>query len=50
MESFHFVTVYRALFGFVFRFQFDVDIREYSGMYLKSGGGDIFLVRNLFYF
>jgi hypothetical protein len=36
-----------GLFGM---FQFGFDLREYSSMYLKSGGGDIFLVRKLFYF
>ena len=36
-----------GLFGM---FQFGIDLREYSSMYLKSRGGDIFLVRKLFYF
>ena len=36
--------------GLVGMFQFGIDLREYSSMYLKSGGGDIFLVRKLFYF
>ena len=31
-------------------FQFGFDLREYSSMYLKSRGGDIFLVRKLIYF
>ena len=31
-------------------FQFVFDLREYSSMYLKSRGGDFFLVRKLFYF
>lgn len=36
-----------GLFGV---FQSGIDLREYSSMYLKSRGGDIFLVRKLFYF
>ena len=36
-----------GLFGV---FQFVFDLREYSSMYLKSRGGDIFLVRKLFFF
>jgi len=50
MESFLFVTGCRLGFGLFGVFQFDFDLREYSSMYLKSGGGDYFLVRKLFYF
>ena len=44
------VTDCRLEIGLVGMFQFGFDLREYSGMYLISGGGDIFLVRKLFYF
>lgn len=49
-ESFLFVTGCRVVLDLLFGFQFGFDLREYSSMYLKSGGGDIFLVRKLFYF
>ena len=42
MEYFHFVTDGRALFVFILDFQFELDLREYSSMYLKSRGGEIF--------
>jgi hypothetical protein len=50
MEYFHFVTGIRALFVFTLDFQFVLDLREYSSMYLKSRGGDFFSGRKLFYF
>ena len=50
MEYFHFVTDDRAILIFILNFQFELDLREYSSMYLKSRGGDIFFIRKLFYF
>ena len=50
MEYFHFVTDVRALLVFILDYQFELDLREYSSMYLKSGGGDFFFIRKLFYF
>ena len=50
MEYFHFVTNDRAILIFILDFQFVLDLREYSSMYLKSRGGDIFFIRKLFYF
>ena len=32
--------------GLVGAFQFGIDLREYSSMYLKSRGGDIFWLEN----
>ena len=42
MEYFHFVTDVRAILVFILDFQFELDLREYSSMYLKSRGGDFF--------
>ena len=50
MEYFHFVTDVRAIFVFTLDFQFELDLREYSSMYLKSRGGDFFFIRKSFYF
>jgi hypothetical protein len=50
MEYFHFVTDVRAIFVFTLDFQFVLDLREYSSMYLKSRGGDFFFIRKSFYF
>ena len=50
MEYYHFVTEVRAILVFILDFQFELYLREYSSMYLKSRGGDIFFIRKLFYF
>ena len=50
MEYFHFVTDVRAILVFILDFQFELDLREYSSMYLKSRGGDFFSGRKSFYF
>ena len=42
MEYFHFVTEVRAILVFILDFQFELYLREYSSMYLKSGGGRFF--------
>jgi len=48
MEYFHFVTDDRAILIFILNFQFELDLREYSSMYLKSRGEIFFSLENYF--